>query len=116
MYIREAHPDSVIFTSEAGGEVLKKIPQTETLAERAETAQQCTLSLKLSLPTVVDKDDNQVNAAYAGWPDRFAIVGVDGKVAFIGEPGPKGFKPAEVQAWLEANVDGAIEAPEPTDP
>jgi hypothetical protein len=98
-------------TAEEGGEVLKKIPQTETLEERAETAQVCTATLKLSLPTVVDKDDNQVNANYAGWPDRFVIVGLDGKVAFMGKPGPSGFKPPEVQAWLEANVDGAIEAP-----
>ena len=51
-----------------------------------------------------ERDDNQVNAAYAGWPDRFAIVDTDGKIAYYGEKGPKGFTPNEVEQWLEANV------------
>ena len=61
-------------------------------------------ALKLSVPTVIDRDDNRVNVAYAGWPDRMYVVGVDGKVAYKGGPGPGGFKPAEVADWLKANT------------
>jgi hypothetical protein len=84
--------------------VLRKISQTDAVAERAEHATQCTAELKLSLPTVVDREDNQVNKAYAGWPDRLVIVGVDGRVAYKGGPGPEGFKVREAEEWLKKNT------------
>jgi hypothetical protein len=93
-----------LFTLKDGKEVLTKITQTKTAEERSQTAQQCTATLKLSMPTLVDRDDNKVNAAYAGWPDRLYVVGVDGKIAYQGGPGPKGFKVEEVEAWLKTNV------------
>ena len=102
VYIREAHPDSVLYTLNDGVQQLQKITQTETLLERSQTAQTCSVSLHLSIPTVVDKEDNKVNAAYAGWPDRLAIVGVDGKLAYYGEKGPGGFRPREAEKWLRA--------------
>jgi hypothetical protein len=89
---------------EGDREVLKKIGQTETAKERSATAEICLTALKLSVPTVIDKDDNQVNTAYAGWPDRMYVVGTDGRIAYQGGPGPRGFLPAEVEAWLKANV------------
>ncbi len=101
VYIREAHPDSVLYVKDGTEEVLQKITQTESLLERSQTAQVCTSSLNLSIPTIVDKDDNQVNAAYAGWPDRMVVVGLDGKVAYYGGKGPGGFRPLEVEKWLE---------------
>lgn len=104
VYIREAHPDSVLYSQKAGAESLLKIPQTNTLADRTENALMCLETLKLTCPTVIDREDNAVNAAYAGWPDRFVIVGVDGKIAYRGGPGPGGFKPNEVEDWLKANT------------
>lgn len=104
VYIREAHPDSVLRTLVDGKEVLEKIAQPATIDKRSEVAQKCTATLKLSLPTIVDKDDNKVNQAYAGWPDRFYVVGLDGKIAYKGGPGPGGFKPGEVEDWLKKNV------------
>lgn len=104
VYIREAHPDSVLFTQKEGEQVLTKVLQTDTLADRSETAQMCMDTLRLSCPTVIDRDDNAVNMAYAGWPDRFAIVGVDGRIAYYGRKGPGGFKPGEVEEWLKENV------------
>jgi hypothetical protein len=32
------------------------------------------------------------------------VVGRDGKVAFDGGRGPRGFRPDELAKWLEANV------------
>ena len=94
----------MLFTQNAGTESLLKILQTNTLADRTENALMCLETLKLTCPTVVDREDNSVNAAYAGWPDRFYIVDVDGKIAFRGGPGPGGFKPNDVEDWLTENL------------
>ena len=87
-----------------GKEVLKKIQQTDTQEKRAQTAQICVTALKLSVPTLIDLDDNQVNKAYAGWPDRLFVVGADGRIAYKGGSGPGGFKPSEVEDWLKKNT------------
>jgi hypothetical protein len=105
VYIREAHPDSVIYVAREGTETLEKVLQTDDLAARAANAKICNETLKLSFTTVLDREDNAVNEAYAGWPDRFVIVGVDGKIAYYGPPGPGGFKPNEVEEWLKANTN-----------
>jgi hypothetical protein len=104
VYIREAHPDSVLTVVKDGEEKLEKLTQTLDLKTRLSYAEACTAALKLSTPTVVDREDNMVNAAYSGWPDRFVIVGEDGRVAYVGARGPGGFKPAEVEQWLEKNT------------
>ena len=104
VYIREAHPDSVLFTQNAGTESLLKIVQTNTLVDRTETALMCLETLKLTCPTVIDREDNAVNAAYSGWPDRFYVVDLEGKIAYRGGPGPSGFKPNEVEEWLKENT------------
>jgi hypothetical protein len=96
----------VLYTVKDGKEVLEKIEQTESWEARAEHAEVCLESLKLSVPTVIDREDNRVNIAYAGWPDRMYVVGTDGKIAYKGKPGPAGFKPEEVEAWLKANLTG----------
>jgi hypothetical protein len=87
-----------------GKPVPELIPQTASVETRAANARVCVAALKLSVPTVVDRDDNKVNAAYAGWPDRLYVVGSDGTVVYKGSPGPAGFKPGEVEAWLRANL------------
>lgn len=101
VYIREAHPDSVLYTEKDGEKVLQVISQTSTLFERSQTALTCSASLQLSIPTIVDKGDNAVNEAYAAWPDRLVIVGRDGRIAYYGGKGPRGFKPSEVEQWLD---------------
>ncbi len=105
VYIREAHPDSVLFTDVGEGKkLLKKIEQTATVEERKETAKMCTTTLKLSMPTLIDTKDNQANKVYAGWPDRMYVIGVDGKIAYQGGPGPFGFRPREVEQWLKTHL------------
>lgn len=64
----------------------------------------CTTTLKLTMPTIIDREDNKVNTAYAGWPDRLYIVGKDGKLAYVGGPGPGGFRVNQVEQWLKENV------------
>jgi hypothetical protein len=95
----------VLWVDQDGGRALQKIEQTDTLDQRVQTAEICVSALKLSMPTVIDGADNAVNRAYSSWPDRLAVVGVDGKIAYYGGPGPRGFRPEEVEAWLKENLD-----------
>ncbi len=100
VYIREAHPGSRLPGINDG----KPIEQTETFEQRAALARETAATLELTMPVLVDREDIKVNTAYAAWPDRMAIVGVDGRVAYIGGPGPGGFRPAEVEDWLKKNT------------
>ena len=104
IYIREAHPGSILFVADDGKEKLQKIEQTDALEERAVHATLCTATLKINMPALVDRADNAVNKTYAGWPIRLVIVDPEGKLAHISGPGPSGFDPSEVAVWLKANV------------
>ncbi len=54
---------------------------------------------------LIDDMKNTAQQAYAGWPDRLYVVGRDGKVAFKGDPGPKGFKPADAETALKKAIE-----------
>ena len=60
--------------------------------------------MKITIPVLIDKGDDAVNKAYGGWPERLYVIGADGKVAYKGVRGPRGFKVAEVEDWLEKNT------------
>jgi type I thyroxine 5'-deiodinase len=105
VYIREAHPGSILYVpTEDGGKQLQVVPQTSTAAERLKNLEQCVLLLQMTMPALIDSDDNVVNRAYAAWPDRLYAIGVDGKIAYKSAPGPFGFKTPDLAAWLRANV------------
>jgi Iodothyronine deiodinase len=104
VYIREAHPGSMVNTVAGGERMLMKIDQTETLQERAVRARQCVDTLNLTLPVVVDGEDSRIGHAYAGWPDRLYVVETGGKIAYQGAPGPAGFRLGEVERWLSENT------------
>lgn len=90
LYIREAHP--------LGGprRTPKEFPVADpkTLAERQKVAEDFASKVRLSVPILVDTIDDQVEQAYAGWPDRIYILDRDGKIVHKGRPGPGGFAPA----------------------
>jgi hypothetical protein len=94
----------LLLTLKDGEKKLLKIPQTQKVEERAEVAKQCVATLNLTMPTLLDREDNEVNYRYAAWPDRLYIVGIDGKIAYQGGPGPRGFKVDEVESWLKVNM------------
>ena len=95
VYIREAHPDDEWQTKANKRDKVVFVQPTK-LAERNKVATVCSANLNLSIPFVVDKMDNKVNESYAGWPDRIYIVDKDGKIAYKGAPGPRGFKVQEM--------------------
>ena len=94
IYIREAHP--------VGGRRRPpekfQIPDPKTLAERQKVAEEFAEAVKLSAPILVDTIDDEVERAYAGWPDRVYIVDPQGKIVHKGEPGPRGFQPSVKEA------------------
>ena len=83
-----------------------KVNQPKTYEERVKVAGECVKDLKLTLPCLVDDLQNTAQKAYAGWPDRFYVIDAEGKVAYKGEPGPRGFKPADAEAVLKKLLDG----------
>ncbi len=115
IYIKEAHPadDWPMRVNKR----LKFIKDPTNQFERFQVATTCVSDLKISIPCLIDDMTNGTAAAYKGHPDRLYVVGKDGKIAFHGAPGAKGFKPAsmEVALRLELVKIGAIEADEVTD-
>ncbi len=94
VYIEEAHPtDGWLTPDNVAAGILVEQPEND--AERQELAEICTTSLEITIPTVIDKIDNGVEIAYAGYPDRIFILDTDGIVRFKTKPGPRGFRPEE---------------------
>ena len=79
------------------------ITEPKTMAARIEVTKQACAFFKTAIPSVVDTMDDATDRAYAAWPSRIYLVGVDGRVAVRGEPGPRGLIPAarEVERWLK---------------
>ena len=114
IYIREAHPvdgwwlgKGVIGMSLklSNSKAATDVYDPQTIEERRKVAGQCVDSLQYGIHTYVDEMDDAVNKAYAAWPTRLYLIGVDGRVSYAGGLGPFGFKPGEfdeaIQTYLE---------------
>lgn len=100
VYIREAHPtDGWQIGANEKEKILVKQPKT--FDERLGIAKTMCSKLNINVPTLIDGIDNKVGESYAGMPDRLYLIGVDGKVAYQGDKGPRGFKPAELEAAIK---------------
>jgi hypothetical protein len=100
VYIREAHPtDGRQLPVNERDKVLVKDPTT--LEERQKVARDFAAQFKVSIPICVDTLDDQVEKAYAGWPDRLYVVDAGGKLAYVGGPGPGGFRVSELAPVLD---------------
>ena len=104
VYIREAHPsdawqlpvnvkDDVVYTSPTDAN------------ERVNLAGVCVRKLGIEMPAIVDNFDDSTDQAYSGWPDRLYVIDRDGRIAYKSEPGPFGFKPAEMARAVAALVE-----------
>lgn len=100
IYIREAHPTDHKGPTETNGKAGILIKQPVTLDDRCSVAGQCSATLNIQGPLVVDEIDNRVGRAWGGWPDRLYIINRDGRVAYRGGPGPFGFNPREMEQSL----------------
>jgi type I thyroxine 5'-deiodinase len=100
VYIKEAHPidGKVAAYNEKAG---IRIKQPTTLDQREEVAQTCSTKLSLKFPVIVDTIDNKTSQDYAAHPDRLYLVDREGKIAYKGKPGPRGFNVAEMTEALD---------------
>lgn len=108
VYIREAHPTD-------GWQIDGNVPLAEprTQDERNSAATACRAALSLSMPILVDDMEDTANRAYAAWPERLYVIGVDGRIAYAGGPGPFEFRPAELRSFLDAHLADAPRQGEP---
>ncbi len=58
-------------------------------------------TLRFTIPCLVDGIDNAVEKAYAAWPDRIYVIDPSGKIAYKSGPGPRGFRPREMEVALK---------------
>lgn len=107
IYIREAHPKDgwwlgnrftqklihAIFGTRASMEH----NDPKTIEERRAVAGECETALQYGVRTYVDEMDDYVNKAYAGWPTRLYLIGLDGRIVYAGGQGPIGMKPRELK-------------------
>lgn len=97
IYTKEAHASD---SARANSQVA--IKTHTTLAERSQAASSCLEGLKITIPTLLDDMGDSVANAYSAHPDRLFIIGTDGKIAFRGEKGPRGFDAAAMEKALHA--------------
>ena len=62
---------------------------------------------------LVDAIDDRVRNAYAAWPDRLYVIDAQGKIAYVGPPGPRGFRPAEIPPVLDRLYGRVVYEPAP---
>jgi hypothetical protein len=111
VYIGEAHPsDAWQLPSNIRDKVVYESP--EDFEERADLADVCVTRLGIKLPALVDRFDDSTDRAYSGWPDRLYLIDREGRVAYKSNPGPFGFKPAELEAALRTQISAARPATE----
>ena len=60
--------------------------------------------MELEVPALLDDIEDTASTAYASLPDRLYLIGKDGKIAFAGDRGPRGFKVDLLQKAMEAEV------------
>jgi hypothetical protein len=77
------------------------IADPKTLEERRKVARDFAAQFKVSLPVLVDTLDDRAERAYAGWPDRLYVIDAAGKLAYVGGPGPGGFRVGELPPVLD---------------
>lgn len=99
VYIKEAHPEDE-WQMDSNEEEGVCYPQPKTMAQRLAIANDFATRYRYPLPLAVDGIENTAERLYAGWPERFYIIDEQGLIAYKGEPGPFGFHPEEVEAWL----------------
>lgn len=75
------------------------------LEERRAVAGECLQALEYGVRTYVDEMDDFVNRAYAAWPTRLYLIGLDGKVVYPGGLGPYDFSPAKLKAAIEDHLE-----------
>jgi type I thyroxine 5'-deiodinase len=75
-------------------------PQPRTFAQRLAIANDFAKRFSYRVPLAVDGIDNPAEKLYSGWPERLYVLDEAGRIVYKGEPGPGGYHPEQVEAWL----------------
>jgi len=104
IYIKEAHPldEWQMDSNEKEGVCY---PQPKTTEDRVRIAKDFVGRFHYQIPLFVDPIGDRANAAYAGWPERLYVVDETGTIVYKGKPGPFGYHPEEVEAWLKGRFE-----------
>lgn len=103
IYIKEAHPEDE-WQVDSNEEQGVCYTQPLTLEGRVMIANDFIERFKYPIPLVVDPMSNPAEDAFAAWPERLYVIGVDGRVAYKGGTGPFNFDPDELEQWLEEHL------------
>jgi tetratricopeptide (TPR) repeat protein len=102
VYIREAHPDGEAWQSTINRREGISLPEARSLPERAEHAAVCRRELKIPFETALDGLDGKVETALSAFPSRVLVIDALGTVTFSSALDVETFRPAELEAALEA--------------
>ena len=100
IYIREAHPTDGWYVGN------HNIHDPKTIEERRHVAGTCEVAMQHGIRTYVDEMDDAIMKAYAAWPDRLYLIGLDGRVVYASGRGPWGFKPGELKKAMDKLLTG----------
>lgn len=99
VYVREAHPTDG-WRMGSNDDAGVSVTQPRDYSERVQVANQCSLTLKMTPPLLVDELDDRVGHAYSGMPARLYVLDREGRVAYKSGRGPFGFRPDEMEQSL----------------
>lgn len=91
IYCREAH------AVDSARPARIAVEQPVSTEERRKVANDFLDEMDLDIPALLDNIDDKTGTDYAGHPDRLYLVGKDGKIAYAGDRGPRGFEPDELE-------------------
>ena len=99
IYIREDHPIDGWWL---GRRLTKKTVERYAPKQADYFIEKESISaLDSCVPTYVDDMDDAVNKAYAAWPTRLYLIGLDGRVVYAGGMAPYNYKPVEFKSEIE---------------
>ena len=110
IYIREALPMDgwwsfrgipYLLLRLSGTKTITHIYDPKSIEERRLLAKKCVKALKCEIKTYVDNMDDSVNRAYAAWPARLYLIGVDGRVYYAGGLAPFGYRPGKLREAIK---------------
>jgi len=103
VYVREAH--SIDGSSPQGGGKDPIVEDPVSIKERRVVARRMLATCDFGdVLTLVDGVDDSVNRNWAAAPVRLYLVDAEGCVAWRGGPGPRHYRPAELEAAIRRHL------------
>lgn len=111
IYCREAH------AADSDRPAGKSIEQPASTEERRRVAEAFLDDYGLKITALLDNIDDKTSKDYASIPDRMFLISKNGKIAFAGDRGPRGFRPEQLETAIIKELestDAPTETPAPT--